>query len=153
LRLSLRQPEIACAPAAVQRQEQRVTLDRSPARVGLVGRSSVDQHPEHVVLRIVPVGIGHLVPVGSQPGDVFDAACRRTAAEEASPAKHGIGSSDLEETDRVAEHLLLAWSELPIEPTDLVVLAVAVVVPPLGAADLVAAENHRYTLGEQKRAE
>ena len=40
---------------------------------------------------------------------------------------------------------------VPVEPRDVVVLAVGVVVAALGAADLVAAEHHRHTLAEQQR--
>ena len=40
---------------------------------------------------------------------------------------------------------------VPVEPRDLVVLAVGVVVPALRAADLVAAEQHRNALREEQR--
>src|SRR5262245_15755987 len=42
---------------------------------------------------------------------------------------------------------------LPVEPRDLVVLAVRVVVAALGAADLVAAEQHRNPLREKQGRE
>ena len=40
---------------------------------------------------------------------------------------------------------------VPVEPRDLVVLAVGVVVAALGAAELVAAEQHRHALRQQQR--
>ena len=42
---------------------------------------------------------------------------------------------------------------LPVEPGDLVVLAVGVVVALLGPADLVAAEQHRHALREEQRGQ
>ena len=42
---------------------------------------------------------------------------------------------------------------LPVVPGHLVVLAVGVVVAALGAADLVAAEDHGHAGGQQQRAE
>ena len=39
----------------------------------------------------------------------------------------------------------------PVDPGDLVVLAVRVVVPALGAAELVAADRHRDALREEQR--
>src|SRR6202023_1970215 len=41
----------------------------------------------------------------------------------------------------------------PVEPGGLVVLAVGVVAAPLGPTELVAAEQHRDTLGQQQRRE
>ena len=52
-----------------------------------------------------------------------------------------------------AEQLAVASRQLPAEPADLVVLRVAVVVAALGAADLVAAEQHRHALAEEQRGE
>ena len=51
------------------------------------------------------------------------------------------------------EQRLVVGVELPVEPGDLVVLAVGVVVAALGAADLVAAEQHRHALRQEQRGE
>src|SRR5450759_5793943 len=49
--------------------------------------------------------------------------------------------------------MCLARCELPVNPGELVVLAVDVVVATLGSADLVAVGDHRDTLAEQKRGQ
>ena len=54
--------------------------------------------------------------------------------------------------DKAKERLLLIYL-LPIEPTDLIVLAVGVVVAALGAAHLIAHEHHRSPLREQQDGE
>ena len=47
-----------------------------------------------------------------------------------------------------------SWSALlPVDPRQLVVLAVGVVVAALGAADLVAGQEHRHALRQQQRRE
>ena len=55
--------------------------------------------------------------------------------------------------DQVAgerEERALALVEIPVDPADLVVLGVDVVVPLLGAADLVAVRQHRHPLREEQ---
>jgi len=42
---------------------------------------------------------------------------------------------------------------IPMNPGDLVVLAVAVVVTTLGSAEFVAVTDHRHTVGQQERSE
>ena len=49
-----RQSELASARSSVDRQEQRIALDRAAALVRLVGGAALDHHAEHVVLRHRP---------------------------------------------------------------------------------------------------
>src|SRR5665647_3979805 len=49
--------------------------------------------------------------------------------------------------------MALVLGQLPVDPRELVVLAVDVVVAALGSTDLVAMGDHRDTLAEQKRGE
>src|SRR3954471_6373148 len=44
----------------------------------------------------------------------------------------------------------LTLAQVPAQPTDLVVLAISVVVAELGAAEFVSPANHRHALGQQK---
>ena len=52
----------------------------------------------------------------------------------------------------LGEHVVLA-GVVPVDPAQLVVLAVDVVVALLGAAQLVAVRDHRHALGQQQRGE
>src|ERR1035438_7308271 len=49
--------------------------------------------------------------------------------------------------------MALVLCELPVDPGELIVLAVDVVVATLGSADLVAVGDHRDTLAEQERGQ
>src|SRR5438067_12832902 len=68
--------------------------------------------------------------------------------EPAAALEHGMLAPQLREPARVLEQDLVAM--LPVVPGRLVVLAVGVVVAPLRASDLVAAEQHRDTLRQEE---
>src|SRR5436305_8582005 len=51
-----------------------------------------------------------------------------------------------------AEQIMILFHEMPIEPTDLIILAVGVVVSLLGTSDFIASHKHRDALGEQKNS-
>src|SRR5213079_3282985 len=54
---------------------------------------------------------------------------------------------------RELEQLILLVVALPLEPVQLVIVAIGVVVSILGAAKLVAAQNHRHALREKQRGQ
>ena len=98
---------------------------------------------------LLPILFGHFMPIRSKPGQVFNVGAVDAAALEKLPAaEHRMVAPQGDHVAREVAQLLV--DVLPIEPRDLVVLAVCVVVPALRAADLVAAEQHRHTLGEQQ---
>ena len=78
----------------------------------------------------------------------------RPAAEEAPPPEHRVlGAQPDERADVVQQLGVVLGADRPVDPGDLVVLAVGVVVALLGAADLVAREQHRHALGQQQRGQ
>ena len=52
-----------------------------------------------------------------------------------------------EVTDKIGKILALDAQAGPIDPADLIVLAIGIVVALLAVADFVAGEQHRYALG------
>ena len=101
---------------------------------------------------VVPVVAGHLAPRRVQPGQVLRAAAdRRPALEQVPLPQRGVlapqpqrGLGDLVDVEpRVVG--------APVDPGDLVVLAVGVVVAALGAAALVAGGDHRHAVGQAER--
>src|SRR5205807_826792 len=101
----------------------------------------------------VPLFGSHLAAIGPQPGDValgvaVHRALRRGAGidaavlEEFAAVKVGVLATQLYQFTRALEQRFGVVIELPVDPTDLVVLGVGVVVAGLRAADLVAAANH-----------
>jgi hypothetical protein len=75
------------------------------------------------------------------------------AGEEVAPVQDGMGAAQRDQLLRELQQVLGVVAQRPVEPGDLVVLAPAVVVAPLRAVDLVAAQQHRRALGEEQRGE
>ena len=73
--------------------------------------------------------------------------------KEGRAAEHRMLGAEPEQPPREGEEHPRALVDLPVEPGDLVVLAVRVVVAALGVPELVAGEEHRHALGEEERGE
>jgi hypothetical protein len=107
-----------------------------------------------VIFGITPIFQGHLRAIWPNPGDVFDAVGGNGAAgEEAAAAKQRVGPGDREHLLGELEQIGLRRIEVPIQPAQLVVLAVGVVVALLGARYFVAVGNHRHALREGQRGQ
>src|SRR5262249_50746761 len=82
------------------------------------------------------------------------AAAGRLAAEEPAAAEHRVvGPQPDQRADVVVQRLVLLGPDGPVHPGHLVVLAVGVVVAALGAAHLVAGQQHRDALRQQPRGQ
>ena len=77
----------------------------------------------------------------------------RAALEETLPAEDRVIAAQLDEPGGELGKLLVGLNCVPVDPGQLVVLAVDVVVSLLGAAPLVAVGDHRYALGQQQGGE
>src|SRR5262249_61774323 len=73
------------------------------------------------------------------------------APRHAAPAAPRLGRADREPAPRGRQQRPAAVVELPVEPGELVVLAVGVVVAALRAPELVAAAEHRHALRQRQR--
>ena len=74
------------------------------------------------------------------------------ALEPAAPTEHRVVAAEGDHP-RGTKSTNSLVDVVPVVPGDLVVLAVGVVVAALGAAELVAAEQHRDALGQQQRGQ
>src|SRR6185503_14407059 len=85
-----------------------------------------------------PLLVGHLLPVGAEPGEVLDLRALDAAAlEEAPPVEDGMGQAEANQPSRELELRLGRTGQRPVDPGQVVVLAVGVVVALLGSPDLV----------------
>ncbi len=131
----------------VEDHEKAVVDDAFTIGVGRRNRLAVQKDCDRTGESGVPVVVGHLLAVGPQPCQILDPA-DRTSLEPATAPEHRMVASECHHpTAPLGE---VGVDVLPVEPGDLVVLAVGVVVAALGAAELVAAEQHRHALGEQQ---
>src|SRR5690606_4073112 len=98
-----------------------------------------------------PLVVGHLVAGGAEPGDILDAELLVVFADqEALPAQDGIGPAQGDQAAGEGQQLGAVFIQVPVDPAQLVILAVDVVVTLLGAAELIAGEQHGRALGEQQ---
>src|SRR5262249_44460876 len=96
---------------------------------------------ERPQLVIVPRG---RVEVQAEPADVGDrVAARVPAGEEPRPAEDRMTTPKGDELSEEGLHVAVAIRGVPVEPADLVVLGIGIVVPTLRAQKLIAAEDHR----------
>ena len=72
------------------------------------------------------------------------------AAKEALASEHGVLAAQRDQPLRELEQRLLVDVEVPVDPGDGAVLAVGVVVAVLGAAELVAVQQHRDALAQHQ---
>ena len=105
----------------------------------------------------VPVGVLHRPPVEVQPDDVVEPlgagrpGADRVAGEEAAAAERRVLAAQLDEGGGELDQRLVDL--VPVHPAQLAVLGVGVVVALLGAAELVAVQQHRRALAEQQRGQ
>ena len=85
---------------------------------------------------------GHRPAIGGEPHGVPG------VGQVPAPAQHGVRPAHRDDAPDERQEVVV--DVLPVEPGDLVVLAVRVVVPPLRAPELVAAEEHRDPAGQQQ---
>ena len=98
-----------------------------------------------------PLLVRHLRAVGTEPRKVLDrGTADASALEEAAALKDGMVQAETDEVGREVEEPASGGPERPVEPGDLVVLAIGVVVAALRAPDLVAPREHGYALGEEE---
>src|SRR5687767_9799603 len=101
-----------------------------------------------------PIILGHLAARGIEPHEILE-----TAAREASSLEIFWSPEDrvfLPQGNQLrCEHdeLLLPLCMLPVEPTDLIVLAIGVVITVLGPRKLIAPNDHRNALRQHQRRE
>src|SRR5437764_1302882 len=115
---------------------------------GPPGGASVDtaQHHQRAGADVDPVALLHGLPFTEAgiPGVGRSRPVGDGARPRLGPQVQVVG---VEDDDPVV------LPERPVDPGELVVLAVGVVVPPLAAAHLVAAQEHRHTLGQEDRGQ
>ena len=128
------------------------TTSRSPPCAAR-RRHAVHEHGDRAQAGVVPVGVGHLAARRVQPGHVLACAPRRAPLRNVSrrsqsrERRRSISSCTKRNRPRVR------LGKAPVEPGDLVVLAIGVVVAALRAAELVAGQQHRHALRQEQRRE
>lgn len=139
----------------VEAQQERVVQQPLTAGVAVGDAVAVEEHRDGLGEIGAPVLVGHLGAVGGEPGDVAQpvlaAPSHRLAGEEPAPAEHRVLGAQRRHHPGEGQQVHVRVG--PVDPGELVVLAVAVVVAVLGAAQLVAVTDHRHALRQQQRGQ
>src|SRR5215472_1367981 len=88
----------------------------------------------------------------AMPGDVGQSTLIQLTCKESTALQERMALAQRNHLFEEAEHLLVLFRKVPIEPADLVILAVGVVVSLLCASDFIAGHKHGDPLGEQKNS-
>ena len=141
----LRQGERDRLPVAVEQDQQRLADDRLAALVLVVDQVAGQPDSQALDEAGVPVLVRHLLARRVEERDVLDVrAADRPAQEELPALEDRLAPPDEDQLAGEFQELLLPVVQVPVEPGQLVVLAVGVVVALLAVAQLVAAEHHRH---------
>src|SRR5215207_4079619 len=129
-------------------QQKEVIVDQAVTlRIGLGQRFTAEAHGDSPRPPLVPLLVGHWLAVRTEPSQVLDRrAADLPSLEEAGAAKTGMGVAHGDQVAGELEERALALVQVPVDPTDLIVLGVDVVIPLLGTADLVAVRQHWHPL-------
>src|SRR5262249_8972083 len=93
-------------------------------------------------------------PVSPEPPAVGQAGPElRLAGEELGVPEHGMRLAQADQASAELEQAATRAVKIPVEPADLVVLAIGVVVAALRPPQLVAAQQHRPSRGEEERGQ
>ena len=142
-----RQPERERIAPRVEDHEERVVDDGlALVRLGH-DLGAVQERPDRRCVTALPVLARHRAAVGPEPPDVGSArVLLLEPRQERRPPEDRVRSPQLDEPLREGMKRSGPVVEVPVEPADLVVLAVGVVVAALGAGELVAGHQHRHAV-------
>src|SRR4051812_7524836 len=118
-------------------------------------RAAIEHHAEALGAPVLPVRLLHLGRFRGEPGHVLHIEVRVVhTGEEAAALQDGMAHADLDQALGELEELAAAVVQLrPVDPGELVVLAVGIVVAVLRVAHLVAGDEHRRALRQEQRGE
>ncbi len=104
-------------------------------------------HSQAARKMLVPLRLGHLVAMWSEPDDLLQPLGRHgVSLQEAAAAEYGVLAPERDHLPGEFQKPFLFLIQAPVQPEVLVVLAVRVVVASLCMAELVAADHHGHAL-------
>ena len=111
-------------------------------------RLASQHHAERLTRRIMPGGFVHRSALGPQPDDIRRALLRHiVTVQETGTAQNGMLSTQPNQlAGEIKQCPVAGIDSSPIDPGQLVVLTVHIVVASLTVADLVAGKQHRCAL-------
>jgi hypothetical protein len=135
----------------IEEEQDGVTNNRFPTLVHIPDEIAGKPHPKAAGISGMPRVFRHVLARGVKPWDILDPlAINRTAQEKLAALKDRLGAPDLQHgAHKVAEGLLLI-GQRPMEPRELIILAIRIIVAALRAPHLVTGQQHGDALGEDQ---
>src|SRR5438093_4218166 len=116
-------------------EDQQIVVDQRPATlVLLVDRTPRQIDAEAAYERLAPFRVRHLAAVRIEPDDILDLRTDDPPAlEKAAPVQQRVPLPDLSQALQESDQFLVLGAQAPVDPAQLVVLAIRVVVAALRA--------------------
>src|SRR5438067_3373046 len=131
----------------IDQQQKRVVADWLAFKREHVHCVAAQKHAEATNERVRPFFLAHFVTTRIEPHHIPDfRTSNPPALEKFRTTKDRVISPELNQFLGESKQLILLFIALPIKPTDLIVLAISVIVSVLRPAPFVAAAVHRLDL-------
>src|SRR5437762_3392480 len=124
----------------IYQQQKRLITNWFTFGIEHIGRIAAQQHAETAHERGCPFFFSHLVTAGSEPHHIPNLGARNAAIlQQLRPQKYRMLFSQFNQFSRELKKLILLVVTTPVEPTNLVVLAISIVISAVGSSQLVSA--------------
>ena len=138
----------------IQKNEQGVIHNRPALLIGFRHGITGETKHEGADRAAVPILVSHSLPIRTQPGNILDLRSMDLASLKKAPTpENRVVLPQANETLREYHQLPGRTVQFPVVPTDLIVLAVCIVVALLRPSDLVAPADHWDTLRKQEQCQ
>src|SRR6266542_931320 len=136
----------------INQQHECVVTDWFTFKTNDIDRIATQQHSNTANKRRRPFFLAHLGAAGIKPHHISNLRSAYPAtAEKFWAAKYRVRLAKPNQPSRELQKLVLLFVACPIEPADLVVLAISIVIALLRSSPLVSAGKHRHASGKKKR--
>src|SRR6266851_591929 len=136
---------------SVEQDKKRIPLDALAGFIHVFDHVSSPENTQAANEPRIPALIIHFLLGGIEPGDILDlGAANFPTLKELSAAEDRLFATESSQEAGQIAQLLLFRSQLPVDPGDLTVLAIGIIVSLLRLADLVPGQQHRHPLRKQQ---
>ena len=136
---------------SIEEQQKCVIPDWFTFKTKNIDSIATQEHADTANKRRRPLFLAHLAPTGIEPHHIPDLRTSYPATlKKFRAAKYGMRVAKPNQLSCELQKLIVLFIARPIEPTDLVVLAISVVVSVLCPVQLVSTTEHRHALGKKK---
>ena len=110
----------------------------------VLARLSAEEEPQAAAFGVVPVVVDEFPPPRRQPGNVLDVRAGNAATVEKAVAVENdmFRAKPDEAPHELPERQAVLVDALPVDPADLIVLAIGIVVAVLGASEFIPRDQH-----------